>query len=102
MIRRPPRSTLFPYTTLFRSEVGGIVDGAGGLGRGAGRSVDVVEVASRHVYTLVAMIAVLAAVARNAIVIAPVRIGKFEIVERRRGGGLFLPAPAPAPSLLTD
>src|SRR3712207_8017944 len=23
MIRRPPRSTLFPYTTLFRSENGG-------------------------------------------------------------------------------
>src|SRR2546422_1620511 len=23
MIRRPPRSTLFPYTTLFRSAVGG-------------------------------------------------------------------------------
>src|SRR5438132_10021351 len=23
MIRRPPRSTLFPYTTLFRSVVGG-------------------------------------------------------------------------------
>src|SRR2546427_9354458 len=23
MIRRPPRSTLFPYTTLFRSELGG-------------------------------------------------------------------------------
>src|SRR2546429_2793729 len=27
MIRRPPRSTLFPYTTLFRSA---IVDGANG------------------------------------------------------------------------
>src|SRR3712207_8262434 len=30
MIRRPPRSTLFPYTTLFRSEdrgVGVLVDG---------------------------------------------------------------------------
>src|SRR5256885_11740251 len=26
MIRRPPRSTLFPYTTLFRSQVGGISD----------------------------------------------------------------------------
>src|SRR3989442_8628953 len=26
MIRRPPRSTLFPYTTLFRSEVGGAVE----------------------------------------------------------------------------
>src|SRR2546425_6668951 len=25
MIRRPPRSTLFPYTTLFRSENGGTV-----------------------------------------------------------------------------
>src|SRR5690349_21997573 len=25
MIRRPPRSTLFPYTTLFRSEAKGIV-----------------------------------------------------------------------------
>src|SRR5258708_26790136 len=25
MIRRPPRSTLFPYTTLFRSRLGGIV-----------------------------------------------------------------------------
>src|SRR5258707_13350495 len=24
MIRRPPRSTLFPYTTLFRSEIAGI------------------------------------------------------------------------------
>src|SRR2546425_8272605 len=28
MIRRPPRSTLFPYTTLFRS-LGEVVDGTG-------------------------------------------------------------------------
>src|SRR2546427_12698411 len=27
MIRRPPRSTLFPYTTLFRSDVGEPVHG---------------------------------------------------------------------------
>src|SRR2546423_5789563 len=38
MIRRPPRSTLFPYTTLFRSprhpDVGGLEDlGAAGDGR---------------------------------------------------------------------
>src|SRR5256885_6785971 len=26
MIRRPPRSTLFPYTTLFRSLVGGRIE----------------------------------------------------------------------------
>src|SRR3712207_7566565 len=38
MIRRPPRSTLFPYTTLFRSqgEVKGLIDyeekGANGFG----------------------------------------------------------------------
>src|ERR1022692_937253 len=35
MIRRPPRSTLFPYTTLFRSRVGHRADGresAGGRG----------------------------------------------------------------------
>src|SRR2546430_12077445 len=28
MIRRPPRSTLFPYTTLFRSDVFRLPDGA--------------------------------------------------------------------------
>src|SRR5258707_11567842 len=27
MIRRPPRSTLFPYTTLFRSDSGGVTYG---------------------------------------------------------------------------
>src|SRR5258707_5306176 len=27
MIRRPPRSTLFPYTTLFRSPVAGLHEG---------------------------------------------------------------------------
>src|SRR5256886_10992372 len=30
MIRRPPRSTLFPYTTLFRSDFMHEIDGAGG------------------------------------------------------------------------
>src|SRR3989442_8760590 len=41
MIRRPPRSTLFPYTTLFRSQLGrpageirgGPVSGTGGAAR---------------------------------------------------------------------
>src|SRR2546425_3196764 len=37
MIRRPPRSTLFPYTTLFRSRV----RGADGDARGVGIHVDV-------------------------------------------------------------
>src|SRR6266516_8090724 len=43
MIRRPPRSTLFPYTTLFRSERrrGSQAQGARGAGRrghGPGRA----------------------------------------------------------------
>src|SRR5260370_28448588 len=41
MIRRPPRSTLFPYTTLFRSPLrGGLlraVDGGAAADRGVGR-----------------------------------------------------------------
>src|SRR2546422_10643899 len=42
MIRRPPRSTLFPYTTLFRSYLGGdgdrgLVDGAAHDGATGGR-----------------------------------------------------------------
>src|SRR5260370_23815405 len=38
MIRRPPRSTLFPYTTLFRSDSGGTGERAagGGLSRRSG------------------------------------------------------------------
>src|SRR2546430_7593036 len=34
MIRRPPRSTLFPYTTLFRSRRGRIGAGRSPVGRG--------------------------------------------------------------------
>src|SRR5258708_27074120 len=37
MIRRPPRSTLFPYTTLFRSSGGGSDRPAGASGRSQAR-----------------------------------------------------------------
>src|SRR5437588_9612964 len=44
MIRRPPRSTLFPYTTLFRSISGqranAGTDGGPGEGRGDGQRED--------------------------------------------------------------
>src|SRR5256886_16585370 len=45
MIRRPPRSTLFPYTTLFRSFIGlfgtvwGIIDAFSGLGSAGAASL---------------------------------------------------------------
>src|SRR5258708_26321550 len=43
MIRRPPRSTLFPYTTLFRSpRLDAVLDQAGGGGQLDGRLGDVV------------------------------------------------------------
>src|SRR5260221_5755443 len=40
MIRRPPRSTLFPYTTLFRSHVGGLRDGIGAEPGAAAQAAD--------------------------------------------------------------
>src|SRR3712207_7703218 len=39
MIRRPPRSTLYPYTTLFRSVVTASADPAGGAGGSGATSV---------------------------------------------------------------
>src|SRR2546422_3372409 len=39
MIRRPPRSTLFPYTTLFRSR-GGARERVDGARRGIGAGAD--------------------------------------------------------------
>src|SRR3989441_9098104 len=36
MIRRPPRSTLFPYTTLFRSLLGDVLRGGADVVREAG------------------------------------------------------------------
>src|SRR5256885_13095142 len=37
MIRRPPRSTLFPYTTLFRSRAAGTTACNGSLGKSCGQ-----------------------------------------------------------------
>src|SRR3712207_8567106 len=43
MIRRPPRSTLFPYTTLFRSDLGA-ESGRAVLGRFEGERMTLEEV----------------------------------------------------------
>src|SRR2546425_12152168 len=39
MIRRPPRSTLFPYTTLFRSDLRAGPEAVGGVARAQARLV---------------------------------------------------------------
>src|SRR5258706_13931447 len=52
MIRRPPRSTLFPYTTLFRSVhhiVCRNVDDTGRVGRSVRAGGECVDVAESHV-----------------------------------------------------
>src|SRR5256885_4153140 len=48
MIRRPPRSTLFPYTTLFRSGVAQLADVAGPLARLEPADGIVRELLARH------------------------------------------------------
>src|SRR2546426_7126399 len=53
MIRRPPRSTLFPYTTLFRSrrgrrQLGGPGRRVPGTGRAAGAYADPLGGPGRH------------------------------------------------------
>src|SRR5258707_7615490 len=50
MIRRPPRSTLFPYTTLFRSITANDIDAEGGGWRSTRRNDTdkVVRIARRH------------------------------------------------------
>src|SRR5256885_8666606 len=53
MIRRPPRSTLFPYTTLFRSDRGRFIAGHSGhqkLHLSGGLVLDVVIWNERVVY----------------------------------------------------
>src|SRR3989454_3469275 len=52
MIRRPPRSTLFPYTTLFRSEVTAAPPGDGGEHLVLADRMAVVEVHARRLKRL--------------------------------------------------
>src|SRR3712207_7784333 len=51
MIRRPPRSTLFPYTTLFRSALEGFVELRAAVrvaGRVLGDGADIHAAGARH------------------------------------------------------
>src|SRR5256885_5416199 len=48
MIRRPPRSTLFPYTTLFRSSVAQQVEGQSECPDGFGRRNALLDLRGRE------------------------------------------------------
>src|SRR3712207_8469751 len=49
MIRRPPRSTLFPYTTLFRSELGRSLNGKIGRLRSFEDAVNVIRASQEEI-----------------------------------------------------
>src|SRR3712207_6885215 len=48
MIRRPPRSTLFPYTTLFRSDLSTLAGVDRLLDAAGGRDIDVLVANAGH------------------------------------------------------
>src|SRR3712207_8609301 len=58
MIRRPPRSTLFPYTTLFRSTVYLKNHGLVALGQSASGVEQVTTMAAKHARIMSGVLAV--------------------------------------------
>src|SRR5260370_23095922 len=71
MIRRPPRSTLFPYTTLFRSNLVQVVVGG----------VDNRPMGSRILAGLHALLAGHQAVAPVVVILRHARVGRFRSEE---------------------
>src|SRR2546426_7303785 len=56
MIRRPPRSTLFPYTTLFRSRaLRNVIVGLGGLNAGPAREERFVIIPGSEIMAIMAL-----------------------------------------------
>src|SRR5258708_4332057 len=80
MIRRPPRSTLFPYTTLFRSDL----QIAGGVRTDIQNDFAVLHVLHRHPRRLIHFYG---DIRREAVVAAPLEDRANQI---RRGGRFFL------------
>src|SRR5256886_6012254 len=86
MIRRPPRSTLFPYTTLFRSSPGAALG-----------NVVLVLVAAMVVKNVLAYLAAVSSVAIQENVVRDLRVRLFghrqtlplDFFQRTRGGQLL-------------
>src|SRR5690625_7219356 len=83
MIRRPPRSTLFPYTTLFRSPSERTVRGTSTTGRRVG------PLSVPGLILLILLIAVIAAAVAGGMGLLPFgRSEERRVGEEGRGGGL--------------
>src|SRR2546422_10374188 len=105
MIRRPPRSTLFPYTTLFRSYLLGIrliVFWAGGLYRGYWKHVGLRDLVDLGLAVTISSAAFVA----GASPLGPLRGVPRALVLLRSGGRSFFsrgrrfPPPPPRQSRL--
>src|SRR2546430_13706323 len=71
MIRRPPRSTLFPYTTLFRSVFDEVDQGIGGeVGGRVGEALAAVTRDERRQALVITHLPQIAAYARHQLVVA--------------------------------
>src|SRR6266576_1199115 len=102
MIRRPPRSTLFPYTTLFRSPRPPGTRGAGspGTGRSAGSRADrkSTRLNSSHVESSYAVFCLKKKNARDNLVDADLTLHERLKLDKNSDGA----APADAPVELSD
>src|SRR5256885_14841181 len=102
MIRRPPRSTLFPYTTLFRSSIVAGEGGSGGaLGIGVADRVAMLEFAWYSVISPGACSAILFKSGEGAtqlggrLKLASKQLKEFGVVDTGVGGALGAARPAP-------
>src|SRR3712207_8032094 len=82
MIRRPPRSTLFPYTTLFRSgySEGIALDVNGNISEGSGQNLFAVR--DGIIYTPPISASILGGITRATIITLARDLG-FTVVETR-------------------
>src|SRR3712207_9458648 len=80
MIRRPPRSTLFPYTTLFRSTDDGVLRSMLGSGlymAGLGLFAAAVGLLVRHTAAALAIVLGLVFVVGNLVMVLPGAWGEW-------------------------
>src|SRR3712207_7840204 len=78
MIRRPPRSTLFPYTTLFRSYIGGSEMSARSRGLSGSAGMEPHRIGRRALLKGAAAVGLGAPALGGLFRVSPARVGRSE------------------------
>src|SRR5256886_4776425 len=99
MIRRPPRSTLFPYTTLFRSELTKRIPVRAGLGGGSSDAAATLHAVNALAGDAVPRPELLHCAARLGADVGVFASGAPAAVAWGRGGPLVPPPPPPPPPI---